>query len=175
MSRQKGGALLSTLKIERMSGVPLYRQLESAIRQLVLSGDLAANSRLPATRQLSQDLGVSRLTVKNVYEQLIAEGFLNGKPGAGTFVAEISTSEMPPEVAPPWSGLPLITRRRRSRSPGSGPRRRRPASAGSMPSDRAFPPWTAFHAVPGRRPIPASCARAATICSATDRPAACPS
>lgn len=98
MSRHQGGALLSTLKIEAGLGVPLYRQLETAVRQLVLNGDLAAGGRLPATRQLSQDLGVSRLTVKNVYEQLTAEGFLDSRRGAGTFVASISTSELPPAV-----------------------------------------------------------------------------
>lgn len=101
MGRHKGGALLSTLKIDPALGVPLYRQLESAIRQLVLNGDLAAGSRLPATRQLSRDLGVSRLTVKNVYEQLAAEGFLDPQRGAGTFVAGISTSELPPAVPHP--------------------------------------------------------------------------
>ena len=98
MGSQKGGALLSTLKIHRSGDVPLYRQLESAIRQLVLSGDLPANGRLPATRALAQDLGVSRLTVKNVYEQLAAEGFLYSQRGAGTFVASISTSELPPVI-----------------------------------------------------------------------------
>ncbi len=96
MVRQSGGALLSTLKIAPDSGVPYYRQLEEAIRRLILSGDLAAGCRLPATRELSKDLQVSRLTVKNVYEQLAAERFLETKPGAGTFVAEISASEKPP-------------------------------------------------------------------------------
>lgn len=175
MSRQKGGALLSTLKIERMSGVPLYRQLESAIRQLVLSGDLAANSRLPATRQLSRDRGVSRLTVKNVYEQLIAEGFLNGKPGAGTFVAEISTSEMPPEVAAP------LVRPATHHPPSPFPVSRVGSSKATtrlggvhafrpgIPALDRFPrrAWAAAHSRVMRT--------SGKICSATDRPAACPS
>ncbi len=101
MPRQSGGALLSTLEITPNSQVPLYRQLEEAIRRLILNGDLAAGCRLPATRELSRDLHLSRLTVKNVYEQLTAERFLESKPGAGTFVARISASEQPPAVIGP--------------------------------------------------------------------------
>ena len=96
MRMQKGGVLLSTLTLDPASRVPLYHQLEGAIRRLVLTGDLPASRRMPATRQLSRDLGVSRLTVKNAYEQLIAEGFLVSRHGAGTFVARISAIELPP-------------------------------------------------------------------------------
>ncbi len=98
MSRQSGGALLSTLKLDLSSGTPLYRQLEEAIRQMVLDGRLPPNSRLPATRHLSADLGVSRLTVKNVYEQLTSEGFLKSRQGAGTYVADIPMTELPLEM-----------------------------------------------------------------------------
>jgi GntR family transcriptional regulator/MocR family aminotransferase len=98
MKGQKGSMLLSTLNVDPSSGIPLYRQLEATIRQLVLDGKLSANSRLPATRQLALDLGISRLTVKNVYEQLTSEGFLDARRGAGTFVASISTSQLPLEI-----------------------------------------------------------------------------
>ena len=104
MSRQSGGALLSTLELTPSSGTPLYRQLEAAIRQMVLDGSLPPNSRLPATRQLSTDLGVSRLTVKNVYEQLTSEGFLQSHQGAGTYVADIPTTELPLELPASRSG-----------------------------------------------------------------------
>lgn len=111
MPRNKGGALLSTLVINKQSKVAYYRQLEESIRQLILKGDLAPGSRLPATRQLAQDLEVSRITVKNVYEQLIAEQYLDSRPGAGTFVANLSASEFPPVLpdkqlaARPWQNL----------------------------------------------------------------------
>ncbi len=98
MPRNKQGVLLSTLVIDKHSRVPYYRQLEESIRRLILNGDLSAGSRLPATRQLSLDLDVSRITVKNVYEQLSAEEFLESRPGAGTFVASISASELPPAL-----------------------------------------------------------------------------
>ena len=102
MSRHSGGVLLSTLQLDASSNIPLYRQLETAIRQLVLNRHLPPNSRLPATRNLSTDLGVSRLTVKNVYEQLTSEGFLQSRQGDGTYVADIAMTELPLEV--PASG-----------------------------------------------------------------------
>jgi GntR family transcriptional regulator/MocR family aminotransferase len=99
MVKKTGGALLSTLNIDATSSTPLYRQLEAKIRQIILNGQLAAGSRLPATRQLATDLSVSRLTVKNVYEQLIAEGFLCAKQGSGTYVEHVQFSNLRPEAA----------------------------------------------------------------------------
>lgn len=68
-------------------GAPLYRQIYKAVRGAILSGEFPARMRLPATRVLAEQLGVSRITVVNAYEQLFAEGYLEGKTGAGTFVA----------------------------------------------------------------------------------------
>jgi GntR family transcriptional regulator/MocR family aminotransferase len=66
----------------------VYRQLRAAI----LDGRLRPGESLPATRELARRLDVSRNTVMNAYERLIAEGFLAGKIGAGTFVAETGSS-----------------------------------------------------------------------------------
>jgi len=71
----------------RRSDRPLYRQIYEAIRTAILGGEFAAGKRLAATRALAKELGVSRITVLNAYEQLFAEGYLDGKGGAGTFVA----------------------------------------------------------------------------------------
>ncbi|MEP6923032.1 MAG: PLP-dependent aminotransferase family protein [Pyrinomonadaceae bacterium] len=79
---------------DKNSAVPLYRQIYEAIRQSILGGKFAARTRLPATRLLAQQLGVSRMTVVNAYEQLLAEGYLEGKTGAGTFVAAQLPEEM---------------------------------------------------------------------------------
>lgn len=79
---------------DKNSTVPLYRQIYEAIRQSILGGKFAARTRLPATRLLAQQLGVSRMTVVNAYEQLFAEGYLEGKTGAGTFVAAQLPEEM---------------------------------------------------------------------------------
>ena len=111
MTRHTGGALLSTLKVDRHSRMPLYRQLEEIIRKAIQRGDISTGQRLPASRQLASDLGISRLTVKNVYEQLVTENYLVSRPGAGTYVAEIGSSELLPTtkqaVLPGSQALPL--------------------------------------------------------------------
>jgi GntR family transcriptional regulator / MocR family aminotransferase len=78
----------------RRSGRPLYRQIYEAIRTAILSGEFKPGKRLAATRALAKELGVSRTTVLNAYEQLFAEGYLDGKTGAGTFVA----AELPDDL-----------------------------------------------------------------------------
>lgn len=98
MARQSKGALLSTLKLDAAARAPLYRQLEDAIRRIIIEGELTTGQRLPASRQLANDLGISRLTVKNAYEQLTLEKFLVTRPGAGTFVAQLSVTELVPKV-----------------------------------------------------------------------------
>jgi GntR family transcriptional regulator/MocR family aminotransferase len=96
MAKQAEGALLDMVALDRDSPRPLYLQLDDQIRAAVLSGALAPGARLPATRQLARDLCISRLTVQNTYEQLVAEGFLTAGIGAGTFVAEIALQDLPP-------------------------------------------------------------------------------
>jgi GntR family transcriptional regulator/MocR family aminotransferase len=78
---------LFTMLDGRRPGAPLYRQIYEAIRTGILSGEFASGKRLAATRTLARELGVSRITVLNAYDQLFAEGYLDGKRGAGTFVA----------------------------------------------------------------------------------------
>lgn len=72
---------------EKNSPAPLYRQIYETIRRAILCGKLVSGTRLPASRVLAKQLSVSRLTVVNAFEQLLAEGYLEGKTGAGTFVA----------------------------------------------------------------------------------------
>ncbi|MGW1979148.1 MocR-like pyridoxine biosynthesis transcription factor PdxR [Streptomyces sp. NPDC001889] len=64
------------------------RALQSALRDAVRSGRLAAGTRLPASRELAADLGVSRGLVTEAYEQLTAEGYLRSDRGAGTWVGD---------------------------------------------------------------------------------------
>jgi GntR family transcriptional regulator/MocR family aminotransferase len=72
---------------EKRSSASLYRQIYEAIRNAILRGEFGSGLRLPPTRLLAVQLGVSRMTVINAYEQLFAEGYLDGKTGSGTFVA----------------------------------------------------------------------------------------
>jgi GntR family transcriptional regulator / MocR family aminotransferase len=69
-------------------GEPLFRQVYRGVRQAILSGTLDANDRLPSTRDLAEQLGISRTVILLAYDQLLAEGFVSGRGGSGTYVAE---------------------------------------------------------------------------------------
>jgi GntR family transcriptional regulator / MocR family aminotransferase len=75
------------ITLEEKSDTPLYRQIYETIRRSILSGELPSGRQLPASRLLAKQLGVSRMTIVNAYEQLLAEGYLEGRMGAGTFVS----------------------------------------------------------------------------------------
>ena len=116
-------AALLALGLDRGSGRPLHGQLAEALRALVLTGRFGG-SRLPASRILAIELGVSRMTVTTAYEQLIAEGYLAARRGDGTYVAQ----HLPHLAAP---------------APRTAPRKAadgtiRPFHPG-MPDQRAFP------------------------------------
>src|SRR6266496_3405214 len=66
---------------------PYYRQIYEGVRAAILEGRLEHGERLPSTRTLARELGVSRLPVLNAYDQLLHEGYLLGRVGAGTYVA----------------------------------------------------------------------------------------
>ena len=74
------------------NGTPLSRQIYSRLRAGVLSGELSAGERLPSTRELSDQLSVSRTVVLMAYDQLLAEGYVVGQTGSGTFVATLPTT-----------------------------------------------------------------------------------
>jgi len=101
MPKPPSGALLHSLTIDRDSSVPIYRQLDASLRRLILGGTLSSGQKLPSTRELAQELGVSRITVKTVYEQLVTEGYAVAKTGAGTFVSEALDIEATPKIRRP--------------------------------------------------------------------------
>ncbi|NWG05265.1 MAG: PLP-dependent aminotransferase family protein [Chloroflexi bacterium] len=76
------------IPLDRQSETPLYQQIESYLRQAILSGNLSANTRLPACRQLAHDLGVNRSTVENAYSALEADGLVFSRMGSGTYVLQ---------------------------------------------------------------------------------------
>jgi GntR family transcriptional regulator/MocR family aminotransferase len=71
---------------------PRYAQLTRALKQAILSGRCAPATRLPATRTLARDLDLSRNTVLAAYEQLAAEGFIEGRVGSGCYVSAFATA-----------------------------------------------------------------------------------
>ncbi len=79
-------APLLSIDINRRAREPLHRQLYIALTKLILSGRLQPGMQLPATRVLANDLGVARNTVLTAYQQLHAEGYLEGRVGSGSFV-----------------------------------------------------------------------------------------
>jgi GntR family transcriptional regulator/MocR family aminotransferase len=93
-------AVALPVRIDRdTAAAPLATQLAGQVRDLVAGGALAVGDRLPSTRGLATELGVSRSVVEQAYDQLLAEGWLEGRRGAGTFVASSGVAR--PAVAPP--------------------------------------------------------------------------
>jgi len=103
------------IALDTTSFVPLYRQLYDRLRLAILTGQLATGTRLPATRTLADQLGVSRNTVYFAYQQLLAEGYIYSKVGHGTSVARVTpetllTLPSPSQVRPPVQDDTSLTR-----------------------------------------------------------------
>src|SRR3981081_1515389 len=81
--------------LARAAPDPLHRQLANGLRDAIRAGRLAPATRLPSTRVLAADLGVSRRLVVDAYSQLTAEGFLLSRHGSGTRVATVDTASAP--------------------------------------------------------------------------------
>ena len=79
---------LSGIRLDPAQG--LARQLYQALRERILDGRLVGGTRLPASRDLAGLLGISRNTVTRAFDQLYAEGYVEGRIGAGTYVAELA-------------------------------------------------------------------------------------
>jgi GntR family transcriptional regulator len=73
---------------------PMYRQIESQLRDLILSGQLRPGTRLPTIRALAHELSCSVITTRRAYEDLEREGFIRTRVGRGSVVAEIPEGKM---------------------------------------------------------------------------------
>jgi GntR family transcriptional regulator/MocR family aminotransferase len=82
------------LRIDAREESTLQAQIYDGVRRAILDGVLAPGSRVPSSRALASDLGVSRTTSLLAYEQLAAEGYLESRRGSGTYVA----SELPDDL-----------------------------------------------------------------------------
>lgn len=92
---RKGGLLLLTYSLSSEEPRPLYEQLASFLREDILNGILLSGSRLPSKRSLSENLGVSSITVEAAYNRLMDEGYVVSEPKRGYFVADLFLSEQP--------------------------------------------------------------------------------
>lgn len=72
--------------ILNQSGVPIYEQIKSQIKELILTGELKEGEALPSIRQLAKDLRISVITTTRAYSELEQEGFIVTMQGKGSFV-----------------------------------------------------------------------------------------
>ena len=78
-----------TISLENGGSHPMYEQIYAYIRDEIQSGKIRAGEKLPSTRTLASHLGISRSTVDQAYEQLLAEGYMIASPCRGYFVCEL--------------------------------------------------------------------------------------
>lgn len=102
--KQAAGALLSSIELDRTLRKSVSVQLYMALRDIILSGGLRAGDRLPATRTLAKETGVSRTTVIDAVDRLVSEGMLVSRVGAGTFVSDTLQNQNPPPMASRGAG-----------------------------------------------------------------------
>jgi GntR family transcriptional regulator/MocR family aminotransferase len=87
--RRRSIIAFEMVRLDRDAAEPLHDQLSRQIRDEIRSGNFSrSSSRLPSSRALAVDLGISRITVNLAFSQLRAEGYLVSKAGSGTFVAD---------------------------------------------------------------------------------------
>jgi GntR family transcriptional regulator / MocR family aminotransferase len=128
MKRVASG-ILPFIAVDRRAGKALHRQIYDAYRGAIIEGRLRPRQRIPSSRSLASELGVSRFPVLNAYAQLLAEGYLESRVGAGTVISS-SLPEQLISCAP--AGVRFTT------SP-SGPR---PVVRRSFPPrGDSSPPW----------------------------------
>lgn len=87
------------IPLDRQSATPIYQQIGSYLRQGILSGSLAPETRLPAIRPLAQALGVNRITVEAAYAELEADGLIYTRVGSGTYILPPGSLALPPQEA----------------------------------------------------------------------------
>ncbi|GGH38150.1 GntR family transcriptional regulator [Paenibacillus segetis] len=81
------------IQINENSAEPLYHQIETQLRSLIVSGQIAEGTLLPSIREFAGSLSCSVITIRRVYQDLENEGLLRTKQGTGTFVAKVGAGE----------------------------------------------------------------------------------
>ncbi len=108
------GGMSPVIAVDRLGRRPLHSQIYDGYRAGILSGRLTAGQQVPSTRALGAELGISRIPVLEAYSQLLAEGYFEARPGAGTFVSCSLPDEMPGQFGdslPPDGGSRSLSRR----------------------------------------------------------------
>src|SRR5262245_45901457 len=110
---------LNMIRIDRRRRESLQLQLYGQIRRAIISGELGAGVRLPSTRDLVEQLDLSRNTIVYAFERLVAEGYLEGRVGSGMYVANLPAINQPPGAKDVISGAASDGRSRISRQVAS--------------------------------------------------------
>jgi len=82
-----GGGITLDIIISSNIGKPIYEQITSQIKSMIMSGDLPTDTPLPSMRALAKSIHVSVITVQRAYEDLQRDGFIDTTVGRGSFVA----------------------------------------------------------------------------------------
>lgn len=93
--------IYESIRLDKNSVVPMYRRLYESIRGGICSGNIPVGERLPSIRKISEELGVSRTTVEQAYQQLCVEGYVSSRPQSGYFVEASVRSEFAAEPEKP--------------------------------------------------------------------------
>src|SRR5215469_9221702 len=94
------------LTVDRRAPVPLRTQLENQLRNAIRSRRLGAGERLPSSRELARELGLSRGLVQDCYSQLLAEGYLQARIGSAT---RVSAGAASPAAGPAGAAFPAAS------------------------------------------------------------------
>src|ERR1700733_6241844 len=94
MKKKPHGAV-PMIAVQRTSEKPLHRQIYDAFRAMILERRLQPGQQIPSTRALAGELGISRIPVLDAYAQLLAEGYIESRSGAGTFVTVSLSDQFP--------------------------------------------------------------------------------
>ncbi|ANS76843.1 GntR family transcriptional regulator [Paenibacillus yonginensis] len=81
------------IQINESSAEPLYHQIETQLRSMIVGGQLGEGTLLPSIRELAASLNCSAITVRRVYQDLESEGLLRTKQGTGTFVGKVEDEQ----------------------------------------------------------------------------------
>jgi GntR family transcriptional regulator / MocR family aminotransferase len=131
MSKRIASGIMPVIRIDRNAPVALHRQIYDAVRTAISEGHLRPGQQIPSSRLLANELDVSRLPVLNAYAQLLAEGYLTARIGAGTAVS----SQLPDRFT---STAPMLKKRGVATHEGSRKVAQRTAT---LPSYLVMP-WT---------------------------------
>jgi len=93
--KRVASAILPLIVVDRKAPAALYQQIYDAYRSAIVGRMLRPGQRVPSTRTLAKELGVSRLPILNAYAQLLAEGYFQSRVGAGTVVSRSLPDQLP--------------------------------------------------------------------------------